>query len=107
MNTSEFSLSALRSKLASSKEEGIPLFLSRSDIARALTAFLAGEIDENEVADWAEFYDANEAVEFESDAAIPEVLFDLSSPEINGRLDKARAREWLSRLLPPAEGSVR
>lgn len=98
MAESEFSLDVLHAKLAAAKEAGQSLLLSSSDVARALNAFLAGEITKEEIADWAEFYDANDGVEFETNEAIPDVIFGISSPEINGWLDDARARELLSEL---------
>lgn len=98
MADSQFSLDVLHAKLATAKEAGQSLLLSSSDVARALNAFLAGEITKEEIADWAEFYDANDGVEFEANEAIPNVIFGISSPEINGWLDDARARELLFEL---------
>lgn len=98
MENSEFSMTALRSKLASSKESGSPILLSIADIEMALSAFISREINEEEIARWAEFYDANDAVVFESNEIIPDVVFEISSPEINGWLDEARARKLLLRL---------
>lgn len=101
MPNSEFSVSLLNSKLASSREAGIPILLARSDVKKALNAFLAGEITKEEIADWAEFYDANDYVEFETNELIPDVIFEISSPEINGWLDEDRAKGWLSLLTNP------
>ena len=101
MTKSEFSVRELYLKLASSRDAGKPISLSTSDIVRALNAFLAGEITKEEIAEWAEFYDANEDVEFEDNEAIPDVIFNMSSPEINGWLDDVRAHELLLLLSSP------
>jgi|GEM_PF-1991000 len=98
MADSEFSIEALRSTLAASKEAGSPLLLSIFDVVKALNAFLVGEITKEEIADWADFYDANDDVVFEANEAIPNVIFDIANPEINGWLDDARAKELLSLL---------
>lgn len=97
-NNLEYSVSELRSRLSALKAVGGSLFLSRVDIAKALKAFIASEIDAEEIAAWAEFYDANDGVVFEQNPLIPDVIFDLSSPEINGQLDEERAKHWLNLL---------
>ncbi|WP_422506593.1 hypothetical protein [Stenotrophomonas sp. GZD-301] len=98
MTDSEYSLDVLHAKLAAAEESGQWLLLSSLEVARALNAFLAGEITKEEIADWAEFHDANDGVAFETNEAIPAVIFAISSPEINGWLDNARARQLLSDL---------
>ncbi|WP_396614776.1 hypothetical protein ACHZ97_09670 [Lysobacter soli] len=95
MPRSEFSLPTLRSLLAASRESGVPLVLSIADIIKALSAFVAGEMTREEIADWADFYDANDDVTFADDESVPDVIFEVANPEINGWLDEPRAREIL------------
>ena len=98
MVSPEFSVDALRAKQLAAKEVGVPMFLSLADVSAALMAFLSGELSTGEIADWAEFYDANDDVVFESDEVLPNVLFEISSPEINGWLDNERAKRLLSEV---------
>jgi lysyl-tRNA synthetase class II len=93
MKKSKFSVSTLHESLVASRSLGRKLFLSISDLEEALTAFLRGEISKEEIADWAEFYDANDDVVFETDEIMSTILFEISSPDINGWLDEARAEE--------------
>lgn len=98
MASFKFDLDRLRSSLVALKEAGELLPLSIAEVAGVLSAFVVGEISKEEIADWAEFYDGNEDVVLESDDLIPDVLFELSSPEINGWLQEVRARELISML---------
>ena len=52
---------------------------------------MAGSLTNQNVVEWADFFDVNEDVELESNVLLPDVLFELSSPEINGELDVDRA----------------
>jgi hypothetical protein len=98
MINSNYSVATLQSKVASAKSRGVEFTLLSSDVASILSAFLAGQISEEDVANWAEFFDGNDDVEFEPGKSIPDVLFELSSPEINGRLEVQRAQELLITL---------
>jgi hypothetical protein len=98
MKQSKLSVSTLHASLVASRSLGRKLFLSVSDLEEALTAFLRGEISKEEIADWAEFYDANDDVVFETDEIMSTVLFEISSSDINGWLDEERAEELRSSL---------
>lgn len=94
MIASKFSIESLRSIVSVAMErDGKSFMLTHSMVIEVLEAFIAGSIGKQDVAEWAEFFDVNEDVELESDALLPDVLFELSSPEINGGLDVDRARE--------------
>lgn len=95
MINSDVSLTTLQANLALSQKRGEPFTISSSDVASVLSAFLVGDISERDLVKWADFLDGNEDVEFEPNRMIPDVLFELSSPEINGRLEEQRARELL------------
>ena len=65
---------------------------------RSLDAFLDGNVSAAEVHEWAEGYDANDNIEFEVEA-LKDVVFELTSPEINGALSVARAARIREGLL--------
>ena len=95
MTPSKFSVEALRSMVSAATRSGKDFVLSRSAVIEVLQVFIAGSLSGQGVADWAEFFDTNEDIELESDEILPDVLFELSSPEINGELDVDRARKLI------------
>jgi hypothetical protein len=72
--------------------------LSIADVIRSLDEYLVGNVSAWELHDWAESYDANDDIEFEVEA-LKDVVFELTSPEINGALSMARAARIREGLL--------
>lgn len=93
MTSSKFSIETLHSLVSASTGSGKSFVLNVSAVIEVLQAFIAGTLNSQNVAEWADFFDVNEDVELESDVLLPDVLFELSSPEINGELNVDRARE--------------
>jgi hypothetical protein len=58
---------------------------------------LSGELSKEALAEWAEFFDANEDVDFEPERLV-DIVFEMSSPEINEWMDDERARDLLLQL---------
>ena len=84
---------------------GVPLqpavsgvVLSVSDVIRSLDEYLDGNVSATEIHDWAESYDANDDIEFEVES-LAHVVFELTSPEINGELTEVRAARIKEDLL--------
>jgi len=98
MTSSKLSIETLHSLVSASTGPGKNFVLNISAVIEVLQAFIAGTINSQNVAEWADFFDVNEDVELESDVLLPDVLFELSSPEINGELDVDRARELVMLL---------
>lgn len=100
-----YSLSALKSRWSAAKSNGEMLLLSRSEVIALLSDYEAGAISAETVSEWAEFFDGNEDVEFEPEAEglLPDILFELASPEINGDLTADRAKS-LKMLLSQKSG---
>jgi len=98
MTTSRFSVEALRLMVSATRRAGEEFVLNRLAVIEVLQAFIAGVLPSQDVVEWAEFFDVNEDVELEPDVSLPEILFELSSPEINGELDPDRARELIAIL---------
>lgn len=95
MTASKYSVETLRSIVSAATKSGRDFVLERSAVIEVLQAFVAGSLTSQGVAEWAEFFDVNEHIELESDVSLPDVLFELSSPEINGELDVDRARKLI------------
>jgi hypothetical protein len=93
MTASKFSIETLRSIVSAATVSGKDFVLNRSAVIEVLQAFIAGSVTGQNVAEWADFFDVNEDVELGSDLLLPDILFELSSPEINGELDVDRARK--------------
>ncbi|PNS09846.1 hypothetical protein Lysil_1480 [Lysobacter silvestris] len=55
------------------------------------------ELNKKGVEDWAENNDANDSIEFSSDL-VRDLVFELSSPEINGELSDERALQLIEIL---------
>ena len=99
MTINKFSIENIRlDVLAANAREGIPFVLTRDMVVDILKAYIAGLVSGAEVANWAEFFDVNEDIELETDELLPDVLFELSSPEVNGGLNKERALELVDIL---------
>lgn len=106
MTLSKISLEALRSMVSAAKSSGEYFVLNRSDVVQVLQAFVDGLLTTESVVEWAEFFDVNDDVELEPDVSMPDILFELSSPEINGELDVRRARELIAILSEQVNRTV-
>lgn len=71
--------------------------VTASDLVGILEAFINGSASRKTVEDWAEDRDANDSVEFCSDL-VRDCIFELSTPEISGKLSVDRAAVLLAEL---------
>lgn len=94
----KFSIDERRRGISDARDEGRLFFLSRDAAIEILEAFIAGHVDEDGVSEWAELFDVNEDVILDSRDLLANIVFELSSPEINGCLEKDRAMEIISIL---------
>jgi hypothetical protein len=86
-----------------------PLLVSRQTLARLVERFEVAALTESELSCLAEALDVAEEVQYEPgyEDLVGQVLFDLSSPEINGPLTQSKCAELLSVLKAPHQrGSV-
>jgi hypothetical protein len=86
--------SSTKNGVSAKKDEGV-MTLTTSDVVAVLDRFLAGELTEAQVVEWADRHEYQEYVE---DAAVASALFELATPEINGSLTHERVREIRSKL---------
>lgn len=98
MNKEDFSVERIRSHVDSTKKAGRTHLITCLMVRCAIRAWLDGIISNEQLSEWADFIDANEDVELESDEVMPDVIFELASPEINGWPDQSRALELLDLL---------
>lgn len=98
MTVEKFSVDVLRSDVAAAKAQGRILMLTNASVVEAIRAFSEDLISKEELANWADFFDVNEDIELESDVVLPDVLFELASPEINGWPDEIRAAQLVTLL---------
>lgn len=103
MSTASTPLSLLRAEVLSATARHGRLLVTSSATIDVLKAFKNGQVSSKDVAEWAEFIDANEDVDLEENSHLPDVFFELSSPEINGLLDVKRATEIISLLSESRE----
>ena len=83
--------------------EGRPretILVSRTTLRNVLQRVLASELNEVEVMSWANVVEAADAIQYEQSFAqiVTGIVFELSSPEINGRLTPEKCRQLLERL---------
>lgn len=71
--------------------------ISKKDVSQALEAYLNGEVNEKDIESWADFVELSEEISYAvgEEETISEVLFILSSPEINGALNHETARNLI------------
>lgn len=88
----------LRENKVPSQEASASLRLA--DVDRALEHYARGAFSEEWIQEWAEVLEMNEHVDYERgvEDVIADVLFRLSSPEINGALNQAVVRELRANL---------
>jgi len=74
--------------------------LTRSAAARVLEEYLAGGFTEEDCRQWADTVESRDDVRYEHgrEELLGEFLYELSTPEIVGRLSPDLARAWLGRL---------
>lgn len=104
--TATFSMDQVRERVRAAAEGGSYFVLEHAAAAEVLRLFVAGSIDREGLVEWAEFFDFNEQVEYESDEVLPRLLFEMSSPEINGWPDVETAERFLT-LLSRSTTTVR
>ena len=66
------------------------------DVAAVLRRYLQGELSGHDVREWAEAIECRDDLDTSS-GMIQDLLFHLSTPEINGPLNESRARELLAK----------
>lgn len=78
-----------------SPPEHAAVALGLADLDRALELYVGGVLAAEQIQEWADLLDASEHVEYQSgmEAAIGEVLFRLSTPEINEAISHAVAHD--------------
>jgi hypothetical protein len=90
-------IESLELKVEQAKLAGKLYVLTRLHVVGVLRGLRDGRISLDAATQWAEFFDVNEDVELEFED-ISKVLFELSSPEINGIPSGERINELLSRM---------
>ncbi len=92
-------LSALKSELSQypwDTEE--PYFIiTRSQLSEVLTKCIDQIITFQSLEDWANMIECRDDLDFE-DEEIQEIIFEFSSPEINGEITKGRLQEIVNEL---------
>ena len=71
-----------------------------TDIANALRVYEAGSISDEELEAWAEAIEGRDDVDLDprDESTLKEFLFEVSTPEVNGRFDRNRSAAWRDRL---------
>lgn len=92
------SLDEIRSALSASDE--IAGVLSLDVVESMLKKFLSEEIDSDYLSDWAELFDGNDKIDFKvgEEPLLSVLLFELSSPEINAKIDKTLVASMIERI---------
>lgn len=74
--------------------------LKRKHLAGVLIKFLNGQLSGDDVTEWANAIELREdiGIESENENLIKDIMFDLANPEINYKLDSARARKYIESL---------
>jgi hypothetical protein len=98
MKNEKFLVEKVRSDVLDAVENGRTYTVTLACAIEALEAFIAGTISREDLTNWADFFDVNENVELESEEILPDVMFELSSPEINGLIDEERAGKLAEKL---------
>lgn len=86
-------------KIPLASEEEL-ITVTAADVRRLLLAYLAGSVTERECEAWADEVEFREGIAIDDDPSevLRETIFNLSTPELQGELDRDRAREWLDEL---------
>lgn len=82
------------------QEPATAVVVSLADVDRALRLYEEGSLSEEQLQDWADLLEMNDHVEYERDAeeAIANLLFCLSTPEINEPITRAVVRRMRASL---------
>lgn len=94
-------LNELKEQIRAEVRRGRPFPVSIVFVAGLLEAFLSGDISSEEISEYAEFLDVNDDIEFD-DVVCADVVFRMSSPEINGDMTADRAADLLGELRRPS-----
>jgi hypothetical protein len=80
--------------------------VSLVDVDRALRLYEEGHLSGEQLQEWADILEMNDHVEYERDAeeAVANLLFSLSSPEINEPITRAVVQRMRASLRNPREG---
>jgi|SRR5690554_4289933 hypothetical protein len=92
-------LSELQNELAQYSwdiEEPI-LVISKQDFANVLQRCIESEITFDDLTNWANAIECRDDLDFEAEE-MQEIVFELSSPEINGEITKERLQEIVNEL---------
>lgn len=76
--------------------------LTRSHMAACLARYIAGDISNIDVAQWADLIEGREDIEIKSDDrdVLSELLFQLANPDLAPPLSPSSAQIWLNVLDP-------
>lgn len=79
--------------------------LTRQHLYNVLNRYCVNDLSENDIRKWADLVEVREDICFEPEfeEIIRELLFQLSTPELEGKFTKANAKYWLDRLLSSDE----
>ena len=96
-------LSDLDKELDDSIHLGAPVLVIRKTLHSVLSRFMSGDVNASDIYSWANQLEARDEVEFETgfEAIIADVIFCLSSPEINGQLTNQMCFTLIKVLLMP------
>jgi hypothetical protein len=87
-------------KLLHAHTEEAPLTITRETVLALLRRFLGGELKADELTDWANLVELNDEFQYEPgyEKRIADALFCLSTPEINGAIDRASCQRLIEEL---------
>jgi hypothetical protein len=77
--------------------------LSRADVCSVLSRYVDDKLDADQCRNWAEALLGRDDIgmEHEHESVLKDLLFWMSTPEINQPMTPALAREWIRRLRVP------
>ncbi len=80
--------------------DGEPVLLRKEHIAHALNCFVDGIITAGDLEVWAELIEGRPGIDFETSAEdeLSEILFQISTPEINGPVSIEKCQRMLEQL---------
>ena len=76
--------------------------LSRSALSQFVARYLNGELTESELQEIGDLLEMTVEYEDGNQGLIAQVLFEVSSPEVNGQINQQRATEWKAMLRQSA-----
>lgn len=80
--------------------DGVPAVLDKSILKQILSRYIAGQMSQTLVYEWAEFLELREDVEYPENEhhAIESILHEFANPDLEGELTLARAQFLLKTL---------